>query len=104
MSTDERHAYLPEGDEGYFHTENDPDHEAQQSPPTPLVLASQGMSGEVGETKGAPLNDGESGAGDDEFDGLTNPQLAALIEERGIQFDGNPAKANKAQLLEALRA
>lgn len=89
-------------DEDYFHTENDEEHQSQQSPPTPLVLASAGMSGGVGEVKGVALNDGEEPAGDDQYAGLTNKQLAALVVERGIQFDGNPAKANKAQLLEAL--
>lgn len=92
--SDDEHGYLPEA-KGYFHTENDPEHQAQESEPSALVLASQG---------GEPLAPAADPGPVDEFDGLTNKQLAVLVAERGVEFDGNPAKANKASLLAALRA
>jgi hypothetical protein len=89
-ATDEQHAYLPEGDEEYFHTENDEAHQAQQSPASPLVLASQGLTAEVGVVAGTA------------FDGWTNEQLRNEITARGIETDGQLAKLNKTALLAAL--
>lgn len=73
------------GGEGYFHTENDPEHHARNSPETPLVAASRG----------------EAESNPDGLDEKTNKELQALADERGIDVGKKP---NKATLLEALRA
>jgi hypothetical protein len=93
MST-ERADYLDtqtlSGGDGYFHTENDATHATDgtatnQSPETPLVTASR---------EGAAAEPGDG------LDDLTNAELAGMAEAQGIDV---PARANKAQLLAALR-
>jgi hypothetical protein len=86
----EAHAYLPEGDQGYFHTENDDQHQAQESPPSELVLASGGHTASVGTVTGSA------------FDGWTNDQLRDEIEARGIEVEGQLSKLSKPKLLAAL--
>lgn len=77
-----------DGADGYFHTEDDAEHQAQQSPETDLVIASQGQTSILD-----PNADG--------LDGLTRQELMDLADSRGVTY---PPRPTKAQLLEALRA
>lgn len=79
------------GDDGYFHTQDDAQHVTDGtahngSPETPLVVASQGHPQQLSA---------------DGLDEMTKKDLEALADERGVDL---PPRANKAEIVEALRA
>lgn len=81
------------GGKDYFHTENAPTHRTDgkasgQSPETALTRASRSQPEQQGDVE-------------DEYSSMTNPELRDLAEERGLNVE---PRANKATLLEALRA